>query len=78
MKSKYTVILEWSEDDALFLVTIPEFAELVLMPCTHGKTRLEALRNAEEVLDMYLEVWQAEGTPIPLPRRFSVLSTPVP
>ena len=43
-----------------FLVTIPEFADRVVMPCTHGKTREEAITNGEDVIEMYLEAWQAE------------------
>ncbi len=66
--SKYSMVIEWSDEDALFLVTIPEFSNLVLMPCTHGKTRTEAIRNGEEVIEMYLESWQAEGIPTPQPR----------
>ncbi len=60
--------LQWSDEDRLFLVTIPEFADLVMMPCTHGKTREEAIRNGEEVIEMYLEAWQAEEQTIPEPR----------
>ncbi len=63
--SRYSMIVQWSDKDQLFLVTIPEFADLVVMPCTHGKTREEAIRNREEVLEMYLEAWQAEGESIP-------------
>lgn len=37
------------------------------MPCTHGKTREEAILNAEEVMEMYLEIWQEEGETIPEP-----------
>jgi hypothetical protein len=33
------MVVQWSDEDNLFLVTIPEFAERVMMPCTHGKTR---------------------------------------
>jgi predicted RNase H-like HicB family nuclease len=49
-------------------VTIPEFADRVIMPCTHGKTREEAIHNGEEVIEMYLEAWEAEGESIPHPR----------
>ena len=61
------MILQWSDEDELFLVTIPEFSERVVMPCTHGKTREEAICNGEEVIEMYLEGWQAEGELIPEP-----------
>jgi len=63
--SQYSMIIQWSEEDQLFLVTIPEFSDRVIMPCTHGKTREEAIRNGEEVIEMYLEAWQVEGESIP-------------
>jgi len=65
--------VQWSEEDQLFLVTIPEFAELVIMPCTHGKTREEAIRNGEEVIKMYLDACELEGTPIPQPSTFVIV-----
>ena len=66
--SKYTMTIQWSEEDSLFLVTIPEFTDRVIMPCTHGKTREEALCNGEEVIEMYLEAWKTENDSIPEPR----------
>ncbi|MEM7760722.1 MAG: type II toxin-antitoxin system HicB family antitoxin [Cyanobacteria bacterium P01_A01_bin.40] len=63
--NQYSVIIQWSDEDRLFLVTIPEFGDQVIMPCTHGKTRQEAITNGEEVIEMYLEAWQAEGEVIP-------------
>jgi predicted RNase H-like HicB family nuclease len=66
--NRYSMIVQWSDEDQLFLVTIPEFSELVIMPCTHGKTREEAIHNGEDVIEMYLEAWQLEGQVIPAPR----------
>jgi predicted RNase H-like HicB family nuclease len=65
--SRYSMIIQWSDEDRLFLVTVPEFADLVVMPCTHGRTREEAIRNGEEVIEMYLEAWHEEGESIPEP-----------
>jgi predicted RNase H-like HicB family nuclease len=59
--NQYSMMIQWSDEDQLFLVTIPEFADRVVMPCTHGKTREEAIYNGEEVMEMYLDAWQAEG-----------------
>ena len=70
--SQYSMIIQWSDEDQLFLVTIPEFVEYVVMPCTHGKTREEAIHNGEEVIEMYLEAWQAEGKSIPEPRTLQI------
>ena len=68
----YSMMIQWSNEDRLFLVTIPEFADRVLMPCTHGKTRKEAILNGEEVIEMYLEAWQAEGESIPAPKTLQI------
>lgn len=65
--NRYSMILQWSNEDELFLVTIPEFSDRVIMPCTHGKTREEAICRGEEVIEMYLEAWKAENEPIPEP-----------
>jgi predicted RNase H-like HicB family nuclease len=66
------MIIQWSEEDQLFLITIPEFADLVVMPCTHGKTCEKAIHNGEEVIEMYLEAWQTEGESIPEPRTLQI------
>ena len=79
--NQYSMIVQWSSEDRLFLVTIPEFsdqakpgseADRVVMPCTHGKTREEAIHNGEEVIEMYLEAWQAEGESIPTPNTLQI------
>lgn len=70
--SRYSMIVQWSDEDQLYLVTIPEFADRVVMPCTHGTTRETAIRNAEEVIEMYLEAWQAEGESIPEPSTLQI------
>jgi predicted RNase H-like HicB family nuclease len=66
------MVIQWSDEDQLFLVTIPEFGDRVVMPCTHGKTREEAIRNGEEVIEMYLEAWLAEGESIPEPSTLQI------
>jgi predicted RNase H-like HicB family nuclease len=70
--SQYSMIVQWSDEDQLFLVTIPEFSDRVIMPCTHGKTREEAIRHGEEVIEMYLEAWEAEGESIPEPSLLNI------
>jgi predicted RNase H-like HicB family nuclease len=70
--NRFSMIIQWSDEDQLFLVTIPEFAERVVMPCTYGKTREEAIHNAEEVIEMYLEAWHAEGGSIPRPNLLQI------
>ena len=71
--NQYSMIIQWSDEDRLFLVTIPEFSDRVIMPCTHGKTRQEAITSGEEVIEMYLEAWQAEGEVIPQPNKLQTV-----
>ncbi len=71
--SRYSMIVQWSDEDQLFLVTIPEFADRVVMPCTHGKTRESAIHHGEEVIEIYLEGWQAEGESIPEPSTLQIV-----
>lgn len=70
--NRYSMTIQWSDEDQLFLVTVPEFVGQVLMPCTHGTTREKAIQNGEEVIEMYLESWKAEGELIPEPRTLQV------
>ncbi|WP_449418961.1 type II toxin-antitoxin system HicB family antitoxin [Phormidium nigroviride] len=70
--SRYSMIVQWSDEDRLFLVTIPEFSDRVVMPCTHGQSREEAIHNGEEVIEMYLEAWEAEGESIPKPSTLQI------
>ncbi len=70
---RYSMIIEWSQEDQLFVVTIPELSELVIMPCTNGKTREEAIINGEEVIEIYLEAWQAEGITIPKAKTLQII-----
>jgi predicted RNase H-like HicB family nuclease len=72
MGNCYSMTVQWSDEDQLFLVTIPEFTDRVVMPCTHGETRESAIRSGEEVIEMYLEAWQADGELIPAPLTLQV------
>ncbi|AFZ42996.1 Uncharacterized protein family UPF0150 [Halothece sp. PCC 7418] len=70
--NQYSMVIQWSEEDQLFLVTIPEFSDRVMMPCTHGKTRQEATHNGEEVIEMYLSAWKNEGQSLPEPSTLQI------
>lgn len=53
---RYSMIIEWSDDDQAYLVTLPEWADRVIMPATHGDTYKEAVQNGEEVLEMLVDM----------------------
>lgn len=63
---KYTIVIQWSNEDQCYVVSLPEFTN-ISQPCTHGDTYEEALRNAQEVLEMPIEsaIENAETLPKP-------------
>ncbi len=68
MKTNYSMIIQWSDIDQIFVVTIPEFADRLRMPCTHGDTHEDAAQAGLELIETFLEIWQEEGQSIPEPR----------
>jgi len=63
----YSILIQWSEADKLYLVTIAEFDNLIQQPCTSGKTYQDALDNAQDCIAACLEYWQETGIAIPPP-----------
>lgn len=64
---KYTIIIQWSDEDQCYVVLLPEFTN-VMQPCTHGDTYEEALKNAQEVLEMLIETALELGETLPEPK----------
>lgn len=65
MNNHYTIIIQWSEEDNCFVVSLPEWGEFCH---THGDTYEEALKNAQEVLEMLISSYLEAGQPIPEPQ----------
>jgi len=65
MHSHYTIIIQWSDEDDCFVVSFPEWGELCH---THGETYEEALKNAQEVIEMLIETSLENGEPLPEPQ----------
>jgi predicted RNase H-like HicB family nuclease len=64
MMMKYELIIYWSEEDKSFVVEVPE-----LPGCAaDGNTHMEALGNAQIVMQEWIETAQELGRPIPQPR----------
>jgi predicted RNase H-like HicB family nuclease len=64
MKYQYSILIQWSEEDEKYLVSLPEFGPYAH---THGDTYEEALKNGREVLDLLIEDYQARSQPLPQP-----------
>ena len=48
---RYAMVIEWSDEDQLFLVSIPDFPGAH----THGRTRAEAAEMGEEAIALLLD-----------------------
>ena len=72
MNYNYTVIIEWSDEDNCFIASLPEWGDFCH---THGETYAEALKNAEEVLELLIESTLEEGKTLPKVMKF-VASSP--
>jgi len=66
MNSRYSLIIQWSQEDRLFVVSWPEFTD-VMQPCTHGHTYEEAAKHGQELLETLIELYQEDGKPLPEP-----------
>jgi predicted RNase H-like HicB family nuclease len=65
---RYALVIEWSDEDQLFLVSIPDFPGAH----THGRTRAEAAEMGEEVIALLLD-----GETEPPAARFTAMDYPV-
>ena len=65
MNEKYSMLIEWSEEDGVFVVSLLEWGPYA---GTHGATYEEAAEAGREVLEMLIENRKAEGRPLPEPR----------
>ena len=64
MNNRYEIVVYWSEQDQQFLAEVPELPKII----TDGATRVDALRNAEEMIDAYLATAREASWPIPEPK----------
>ena len=62
------MLIEWSEEDQAYLVTLPEWADRVIMPATHGRTYAEAVQHGQEVLEMLVNSAIRDAEPLPPPK----------
>ncbi len=64
MKSKYEIIIYWSEDDDAFIAEVPELSGCM----ADGASYIEAIENVKVVIDEWIETAQGIGREVPQPR----------
>ena len=64
-ENKYQMIITWSDEDQAFLVDVPD-----LPGCkADGKTVVDAVKNANIVIDEWIEYAKEDGIAIPKPTK---------
>ena len=64
MSFRYSVLIQWSDEDQKYIVSLPEFGPYAH---THGNTYEEAAKNAQEVLELLIETYEEQGRSLPVP-----------
>ena len=64
MSFRYSVLIQWSDEDQKYIVSLPEFGPYAH---THGDTYEEAAKNAQEVLELLIETYKEQGRSLPVP-----------
>jgi predicted RNase H-like HicB family nuclease len=70
-KLHYSMVVQWSNTDQAYLVTLPEWEDRVFNPVTHGDTYEEAVRNGHEALEALAASAAKLGEPLPSARDFA-------
>ena len=58
---KYEIIIFWSDDDQAYVADVPELPGCM----AHGSSYEQALSNAQDAIDLWLETAKDLGRPIP-------------
>jgi len=64
MNLRYEIIIYWSPEDNAYLAEVPELPGVM----ADGTSYQDALRNAEVMIQEWIETAQELGRPIPEPR----------
>ncbi|HLY30127.1 MAG TPA: type II toxin-antitoxin system HicB family antitoxin, partial [Ktedonobacterales bacterium] len=69
---RYSMVIQWSDENQAYIVSIPEFPGNL----THGDTYEEAVKQGEELIESLIMWTQQDGKPLPEPHIFALPSVP--
>ncbi|MGH7213719.1 MAG: type II toxin-antitoxin system HicB family antitoxin [Tepidisphaeraceae bacterium] len=62
----YSMVIQWSNEDEVYIVTLPEFDNAK----THGETYEKAARQGRERIESFLIWHEQDAKPLPAPLKF--------
>jgi predicted RNase H-like HicB family nuclease len=60
----YSMIIQWDEEDQIYVVSVPELPGCM----THGKTYKKAVKQGQDAIESWIKVAKELGRPIPPPK----------
>jgi antitoxin HicB len=64
----YSMMIQWSDDDEAYLVTLPEWEGRIFNPVTHGVSYEDAIKQGHEALAALVSSARQHNEPLPEPR----------
>jgi antitoxin HicB len=64
----YSMVVQWSDDDQAYFVTLPEWEGRVFKPVTHGESYEDAIKQGQEALAALVTSARQRDEPLPEPR----------
>ena len=64
MENRYEIIIFWSDEDESFVADVPELPGCM----AHGASHAEALTNAEQAIELWLDTARELNRPVPQPK----------
>ena len=64
---RYSMLIQWSDEDQAYVVTLPEWEAAGHASRTHGDSYVEAAAKGQEMLAFVLEAARRDGDRIPDP-----------
>ena len=64
--ARFSMLIQWSDEDQVFIVTLPEFENAR----THGETYEKAARQGRLLIESFIMWYEQDGKPLPAPSLF--------
>ncbi len=64
----YSMYIQWSAEDSVYIVTVPELPGCM----THGKTYEEAVQQGQDAIASWIMVAKELGRPVPPPGKLKI------
>ncbi|MBM4055391.1 MAG: type II toxin-antitoxin system HicB family antitoxin [Planctomycetes bacterium] len=61
---KYEIVIYWSNEDNVFIAEVPELPRCM----AHGESPEDALKNAKEAIQLWIDTAKEFGYPVPEPK----------